>query len=64
MEEISCLLEEVPLRKDKDKIMLTFPEAFWRFYDMQRKHRIISINGNSILVTISADIAEEKKYPS
>jgi hypothetical protein len=31
---------------------------------MQRKHRIVSINGNNILVTISGDIVEEKKYPS
>jgi hypothetical protein len=62
--EISCFLEKIRLRKDQDKIMLTIPEKFSRFYNIERKHRIVSINGNNILVTFSGDIVEEKKYPS
>jgi hypothetical protein len=62
--EISCFLEKIRLRKDQDKIMLTIPEKFSRFYNIERKHRIVSINGNNILVTVSGDIVEEKKYPS
>jgi hypothetical protein len=62
--QISCFLEEIPLRKDQGKIMLTIPEKFSRFYNLERKHRIVSINGNNILVTVSGDIIEEKKYPS
>jgi hypothetical protein len=62
--EISCLLEEIPLKKEGDKIGLHIPEKFSRFYNMERKHRIVSLNGNNILITISGDIIEEKKYPS
>jgi hypothetical protein len=62
--EISCLLEEIPLRKEGEKIELRIPETFSRFYNMERKHRVVSINGNNILITISGDIVEEKKYPS
>jgi len=62
--EISCLQEEIPLRKDEGKIILTIPERFSRFYNLERKHRIVSINGNNILVTVSGDIVEQKKYPS
>jgi hypothetical protein len=31
---------------------------------MERKHRVISVNGNNLLVTVSGDIVEEKRYPS
>jgi len=34
------------------------------FYNWQRKHRVGSMNGNNILMTISRNIVEEKKYPS
>jgi hypothetical protein len=62
--EISCFLEKVPLGKDKEKIAVRIPEKIVRFYNMERKHRVVSVNGNAILVTISGDIVEEKKYPS
>jgi len=44
--------------------MMWIPEKFWRFYNLERKHRVISVNGNNILVTVSRDIVEEKKYSS
>ena len=28
------------------------------------KHRVVSLNGNNLLITVSGDIIEEKKYPS
>ena len=62
--ETSCFLEKIPLKKEKDKIELDIPEKFLRFYNMERRHRIVSLNGNNILITISGDIIEEKKYPS
>jgi len=62
--EISCFLEEVPVRKGGETIILKIPEKIVRFYNMERKHRVVSINGNTILVTISGDIIEEKKYPA
>lgn len=62
--EISCFQETIPLKRGKEKIELRIPENIMRFYNMDRKHRIVSLNGNNILVTISGEIVEEKKYPS
>jgi hypothetical protein len=62
--EISCFIEEIPIRKDEEKIVLQIPEKFSRFYNIERKHKVVSVNGNNILVTISGDIIDEKKYPS
>jgi len=62
--EISCFQERIPLKKERAKIELGIPESFMRFYNMEKKHRTVSINGNNILITISGDIVEEKKYPS
>jgi len=62
--EVSCFLEEVPINRDNEKLVLQIPENFKRFYNWERKHRVVSINGNNILITISGNIIEEKKYPS
>jgi hypothetical protein len=63
-EEIACFLEKVPIQRAEDVMVLKIPERFWRFYNMERKYRVVSINGNSILITISGNIIEEKRYPS
>jgi hypothetical protein len=63
-EEISCFLEKIPIKKGENKISLKIPEKFWRFYNMERKHSVVSINGNNILITIAGNIIEEKRYPS
>jgi hypothetical protein len=55
---------EIPIRKDEEKIVLQIPEKFSRFYNIERKHKVVSVNGNNILVTISGNIIDEKKYPS
>ena len=62
--EISCFQESLPIRKINGKLVLQIPEKFQRFYSMERKHRVISVNGNNLLITVSGDIVEEKKYPS
>ncbi len=62
--KISCFQQMIPLKKEKGKVEICLPESFQRFYNMERKHRIVSLNGNNILITISGDIVEEKKYPS
>jgi len=62
--EISCFQESLKIRKVDGKLVLKIPETFLRFYNMERKHRVISVNGNNLLVTVSGDIVEEKKYPS
>jgi hypothetical protein len=62
--EISCFTEKTPIKRNKEKIILQIPEKFSRFYNIERKHKIVSLNGNNILITISGNIIEEKKYPS
>jgi len=62
--EISCFLEKTPIQIVEGKMVFQIPERFWRFYNLERKHRVVSINGNNILITISGDIIQEKKYPS
>ena len=47
-----------------DKITLQIPERVCRFYNFERKHKVVSVNGNALLITISGNIIEEKKYPS
>lgn len=63
-EEIACFLEKIPLQKTEGKTILQIPETFWRFYNLERKHRVVSLNGNNLLITVSGDIIEEKRYPS
>jgi hypothetical protein len=62
--EISCFLKKIPIERDNDNVVLEIPENFKRFYNMERKHRVVSINGNNLLITISGNLIEEKKYPS
>lgn len=67
--EISCFSSEIPIetaraRSVGEKITIRIPENFVRFYNLEKKHRVVSINGNNILVTISGDILEIKRYPS
>ncbi len=62
--EISCFLEQIPVQKTEGKMFLEIPESFLRFYNLARKHRVVSINGNNLLITVSGDIVEEKRYPS
>lgn len=62
--EISCFTERIPIQKGEAKLVLEIPEKFRRFYDFERKHRVVSLNGNNILITVSGNIIEEKKYPS
>ena len=62
--EISCFQEETPLRREAEKVLIQIPEKMKRFYDWDRKLRVLSVNGNNILVTISGNLVKQKKYPS
>jgi len=63
--EISCFMKATPIeRSSEGKLLFNIPDEFWRFYNLDRKHRVVSINGNNLLVTVSGDIIEEKAYPS
>jgi len=62
--EISCFDSRIPIERNARAITLKIPEKFVRFYHLDEKHRAVSVNGNNILITISGDIIETKKYPS
>jgi hypothetical protein len=61
---ISQFYDQIPLQKSGDRIILRIPETFWKFYHLDKKFRVVSINGNNLLVTVAGDIVEKKKYPS
>jgi hypothetical protein len=63
-EETSCFLDKIPIKETDGRMIVQIPEKFWRFYNLERKHRVVSVNGNTLLITVSGDIVEEKKYPS
>lgn len=60
----SCFLEEIPIQRSDGKIVMRVPERFWRFYGLERRHRVVSVNGNNILITITGNIIQQKKYPT
>ncbi len=62
--EISCFLKQIPIKRDNGKLVLEIPGNFKRFYNMDKKHRVVTINGNNLLITISGNLINEKKYPS
>jgi len=62
--EISCFSSAIPIENYEGKISIRIPENFVRFYNLEKKHRVVTINGNNILVTVSGDILEIKRYPS
>ena len=62
--EISCFKSKIPIEMRARALTLKIPEKFVRFYHLKEKHRAVSVNGNNILITISGNIIETKKYPS
>lgn len=62
--EISCFQEQISLERQDEKVRIEIPEKIKRFYDWDKKHRVVSVNGNNILITISGNLIEHKKYPS
>lgn len=63
-EEISCFAEEIPITRDSEKVVVQIPEKIKRFYNFEQKHRVVSVNGNNLLITISGSIIEDKRYPA
>ncbi len=62
--EISCFAEEIPITRDAEKVVVQIPERIKRFYNFEQKHRVVSVNGNNLLITISGNVVEDKKYPA
>jgi len=38
-EEISCFLEKAAIKEAGGKMIVQVPERFWRFYNLDRKHK-------------------------
>ena len=62
--EVSCFKSKIPIERNNARARMRIPEKFVNFYHMNEKHRTVSVNGNNILITVSGDIIETKKYPS
>ena len=62
--EYASFTEAIPIKKQGEKIILRIPEKFVGFYNIERKHKAVSVNGNTLLITISGNIINEKKYPA
>ena len=62
--EISCFIEKIPITKDKKKKLLCrFQKNSADSMTLVGRHKVASVNGNTILITIAGSIVEEKKYP-
>jgi len=61
---LSCFSQRIAVSKTNGRLLLKIPENLVSFYHLNEKHRVVSVNGNNILITVSGDIIETKKYPS
>ncbi len=62
--EYACFTEATPIKKQDEKLLLRLPPKFVGFYNIEKKHKVISLNGNALLITISGNLIKEKKYPA
>lgn len=62
--ETACFTDIIPLKRSSKKVALRIPEKFKNFYNINQRHKVVSISGNAILVTISGHLVERKKYPT
>jgi hypothetical protein len=62
--DIACFQEKIPIQRTSEKITILLPEKIKAFYNMDKKHTVVSVNGNNLLVTVSGTIIEEKNYPA
>jgi hypothetical protein len=47
--------DKIVLKTVAGKTIITLPERFLRFYDLRRKHRVVSFNGGHILITVNGE---------
>ena len=56
--EISAFQETIPLMHEEGIISLKIPDSFHRFYHLDRKHYVVTINSKNILITVLGEIIE------
>lgn len=62
--EYAAFTEVIPIRTEEEKILLYLPKKFSTFYQVNRKLKVASLSDNVLIVTVSGDLIEEKKYPA
>src|SRR5271157_502361 len=63
-ETFAPMKNKVDLEKEGTSLALELPQGFLYFYRVGNRHVVKTINGNDILLTVSGNIVETKKYPS
>jgi hypothetical protein len=62
--EYDSFTATTPLKKRDETIELQIPQKFAAFYSIERKHKVVTLNGNTLIITITGNLIEEKKYPA
>ena len=62
--EHALLETRIPICIDEEILSFKIPEKMTDFYHLSEKHRTVSVSENSVLITVSGDIVETKKYPT
>lgn len=60
----ACFGKRVDLTTKKNTLSLRLPQEFVDFYNLESRHVVKTINENNILLTVSGNIIDTKKYPS
>ena len=63
-ETFAPMKDRVKLESARRSLALELPQEFMRFYRIESRHVVKTINGNDILLTVSGNVVETKKYPS
>lgn len=62
--EYAAFTATIPIKRQNDLIVLQLPKKFKTFYQLERKHRVSGLSSNTILITVSGNLVEVKKYPA
>lgn len=55
-QDISAFYDDLEISHENGFVSLQLPEAFVRFYDLNHKHFVVTINSNNLLLTVSGDL--------
>ncbi len=62
--ENACFTSATQIKKQNQTLVLQIPKKLSTFYNLERKHKVVSLNGNTLLITVSGNLIDEKKYPA
>lgn len=61
--EYASFTATAPIKKQAEKIVFHIPEKFVSFYNIKRKHKAVSVNDNTLLITISETSSKKRNTP-